>query len=36
MYLTIDSLIDMNNINNWFDNITLRKANVKAYRCDKM
>ena len=36
MYLTVDSLIDTNNIIIGSSNITLRKFNVKPYGCDKM
>ena len=36
MYLTVDSLIDTNNIIIGSNNITLRKFNVKPYGCDKM
>ena len=36
MYLTVDSLIEINNIITNSNNITLRKVNVKPYRCDKM
>ena len=35
MYLTYDSLIELNNITGW-NNITLRKVNVKPYRFDEM
>ena len=36
MYLTVDSLIEINNIITGSSNITLRKVNVKPYVCDKM
>ena len=36
MYLTVDSLIEINNIITGSNNITLRKANVKPYGFDKM
>ena len=36
MYLTIDSLIEINNIIKGSINITLRKVNVQPYGCDKM
>ena len=36
MYLTVDSLIEINNITASSNNITLRKANVKSYGFDKM
>ena len=36
MYLTGDSLIEVNNIITGSDNISLRKVNVKPYRFDKM
>ena len=35
MYLTVDSLIEINNITG-SNNITLRKVNVKSYGFDKM
>ena len=35
MYLTVDSLIEINNIAG-SNNITLRKVNVKSYGFDKM
>ena len=34
MYLTVDSLIDINNIKTGSNNITLRKVNVKPYGYD--
>ena len=34
--MTVDSLIDVNNIITGSNNITLRKVNVKPYGCDKM
>ena len=36
VYLTVDSLIDINNITTGLNNITLRKVNVKPYGYDKM
>ena len=36
MYLTVDSLIKINNIITHSNNITLRKVNVKPYGFDKM
>ena len=36
MYLTVDSLIDINNTIISLKNITLRKVNVKPYECHKM
>ena len=36
MYLTVDSLIEINNIITSSNNITLRKVNVKPYGFDKM
>ena len=36
MYLTIDSLIGINNIIAGSNNIALRKVNVKSYGSDKM
>ena len=36
MYLTVDSLIQINNIITGSNNITLRKLNVKPNRFDKM
>ena len=36
MYLTVDCLIEINNIINGSNNITLRKVNAKPYRFDKM
>ena len=36
MYLTVDSLIDINNIISNSNNITLRKVNFKKYECDKI
>ena len=36
MYLTLDSLIEINNIITDWNNITLRKVNVKPYGFDKM
>ena len=36
MYLTVDSLIEVNNIRTGSNNITLRKLNVKPYGFDKM
>ena len=36
MYLTVDSLIKINNIKTSSNNITLWKSNVKPYRFDKM
>ena len=36
MYLTVDSLIKVNNIITGSNNITLRKVNVKPYAFDKM
>ena len=35
MYLTVDSLIDINNINTGLKNIPLRKVNVKPCGYDK-
>ena len=35
MYLTVDSLIEINNLIPGSDNITLRKVNVKSYEFDK-
>ena len=35
MYLTVDSLIDINNINTGLENIPLRKVNVKPCGYDK-
>ena len=35
MYLTVDSLIDINNRITSSNNITLRKFNVEPYGCDK-
>ena len=35
MYLTVDSLIDINNINIGLKNIPLRKVNVKPFGYDK-
>ena len=34
MYLTVDSLIDINNIISSLKNISLRKVNVKLYGFD--
>ena len=36
MYLTVDSLIDINNIISGLKNIILRKVNVKLYGFDKI
>ena len=36
MYLTIESLIEINNILTGLNNITLRKVKVKPYGFDKM
>ena len=36
MYLTVDSLIEINNIITGSNNITLRKFNLKSYGFDKM
>ena len=36
MYLTVNSLIEINNIITASNNITLKKVNVKLYRFDKM
>ena len=36
IYLTIDSLIDINNIITISNKITLRKVNIKPYEYDKM
>ena len=36
MYLTVDSLTDINNIITGSNNITLRKVNAKSYGYDKM
>ena len=36
MYLTVDSLMKLNNINTVSNNITLRKVNVKSYGFGKM
>ena len=37
MYLVLDLLIDINNINNWFEQILLQeKVNFEPYVCDKM
>ena len=36
MYLTVNSLIDINNIITGLNNITLIKVNVKPYGYDKM
>ena len=36
MYITVDSLIDINNIITSSNNVTLRKVNVKPYGYDKM
>ena len=36
MYLTVDSLIEINNIITGSNNITLRKVNVKPYGFHKM
>ena len=36
MYLTVDSLIEKNNLITGSNYITLRKVNVKPYRFDKM
>ena len=36
MYLTVDSLIEINNIITGTNNISLRKVNVKLYELDKM
>ena len=36
MYLVLDLLIDINNINNWFEQILLQeKVNFEPYICDK-
>ena len=36
MYLTVDSLIEINNVITDSNNINLRKVNVKTYGFDKM
>ena len=36
MYLTVDSLLEINNITFGSNNITLRKGNAKPYGFDKM
>ena len=36
MYLTVDSLVEINNIISGSNNITLRKVNVKPYGFDKV
>ena len=36
MYLTVDSMIEINNIITGLNNISLRKVNVKPYGFDKM
>ena len=36
MHLTVDSLIDINNLINGLNNVTLRKVNAKPYGCDKI
>ena len=36
MYLTVDSLIEINNLVTSSNHITLRKVNVKSYGFDKM
>ena len=36
MYLTVNSLIDKNNIITGFNNIALRKVNIKAHGYDKI
>ena len=36
IYLTVDSLVDINNIMTGSNNITLRKVHVKPYEYDKM
>ena len=36
MYLTVDSLININNVITGSNNINLRKVNVKSYGFDKM
>ena len=36
MYLSVDSLTDINNITKGLNNITLRKVNAKSYGYDKM
>ena len=36
MYLTVDSLTDINNIITGLNSLTLRKINVKPYGYDKM
>ena len=36
MYLTVDSLIEINNVITSLNNIALRKVNVKPYGFDKM
>ena len=36
MFLTVESLIEINNIITGSNNITLRKVNVKPYGFDKM
>ena len=36
MYLTVDSLVNIKNIITGSNKITLRKVNVKSYRCDTM
>ena len=36
MYLTVDSLIELNNLITSSNNITLRKIYVEPYRFDKM
>ena len=36
MYLSVDSLTDINNITKGLNNITLRKVNAKSHGYDKM
>ena len=36
MYLTVDSLMDINNIVTGLNDITLRKVNVRPYGYNKM
>ena len=36
MHMTVDSLIDINNLINSLNNVTLRKVNAKSSGCDKI
>ena len=36
MHLIVDSLIDINNLINSLNNVTLGKVNTKPYGCDKI